>query len=218
VVIVASVLVAQCAAVLVVVRVCSDVEVDGGGARQLWQRLVLTPEAAKARFPNVTVRVAVWLLPGAAWSATLVLNAADIGPTGYLVAALGIVFVVGCFAALEVAVIRWCVLDRRRGLVFRPFRTRTPFSPPIPVCLANFVCSRRGVWGPASARDAFGSPLVVSLLPQHMRWAWVVGPLVSLVVVVVSAAQPLTNLSYLRVMSISVICCECPALHAHSTR
>jgi hypothetical protein len=152
-------------------------------------RLCLSTAAANLHFPSVSVCVALWLLPGVAWGVTQILSKSDQGAADYSISALGIAVVVGLFMTLEFVVMRRLVLDKHFGLRFFSFRTRFPFSPPVPKFVARLCCSREGSWGPGDLRASFGSPMATSCLPQHVRWAWTIGPVVSTIVVVTNTLR-----------------------------
>ncbi|CUG93999.1 GP46-like surface antigen, putative [Bodo saltans] len=149
------------------------------------------PVAALARFPAVSIKVALWLLPGTLWG-VVQLHATDAyaGALRYIITVVAACYALGVLYMLDVLVYRRCVLSESFGLVFSEFSTPFVFSPPVPRVLAPYVCSRLGVWGPADQRKSFGSPMVVSYLPRYSRWVWVVGPLVSMAVIILNTVDP----------------------------
>jgi hypothetical protein len=160
--------------------------------------IAVSASGSLLRFPSVSFKIALFLVPGVAWSVTMLVSTVSSAERGHSTtlssgevisaSVIGIAFIFALGVILQRVVLRQWVMSADHGIAFVAFSSNV-FSPPLPKVLASIACSR-GRWNPAERRSAFGSPVATPFMPWCVRWAWAVGPATSVLGVALSTAHP----------------------------
>jgi Leucine-rich repeat (LRR) protein len=143
---------------------------------------------AKLRFPNISVRVALLLMPGILKASVVVLGAPSFTYTELSAACVGILSVIAVAVVLECFVYRYRILTI--PLTFRRFSTKLDFAPVPPNVAA--VLLPVGAWGPQQMAQQY-NVLVGGLRGRRVAHLWRVMPCVNVVIQLLSALPTTTS-------------------------